>query len=168
MLTHPLHLTTPSSFCLLPHLHPKPPHPSLCLPCLFSVSSSLSLPCTLFAPTYFALRHLPLPSLPVIINIDPQLPFCLDSLNLFSPLYRFSPTNVSYPHFDRIAGIYLQILYRIVVRDITSFSIIFAIFWFMFSGSFYLILAGDRWIAPDGQEGTALEINPDTAGWGPP
>ena len=116
---------------------------------------------------YFAIRHLQLPSLFPPININPLYSLSPSHLSYFPPL-PITSLSLShqrlFPHFDRIAGIYLQILYRIVVRDITSFSIIFAIFWFMFSGSFYLILAGDRWIAPDGQEGTALEINPDTAG----
>ena len=67
---------------------------------------------------------------------------------------------ISYLLSCRVAGIYLQILVRIVVADMTRFAIIFAIFWVTFSGAFYLTLVGtDRNTSPTG---TALDIGEDT------
>lgn len=58
----------------------------------------------------------------------------------------------------RIVGIYLQILTRIVVQDITRFAIIFTIFWMTFSGSLFLVLVGTRQHVKLGDTGTSLDV----------
>ena len=61
--------------------------------------------------------------------------------------------------FFRAAGIYLQILIRIVLQDISRFTIIFSIIWITFAGSFYLVLVGTPLTVDGGATGTSLDAN---------
>eukprot|EP00117_Sycon_ciliatum_P038570 scpid20096/ scgid1534/ Transient receptor potential cation channel subfamily V member 4; Osm-9-like TRP channel 4; Transient receptor potential protein 12; Vanilloid receptor-like channel 2; Vanilloid receptor-like protein 2; Vanilloid receptor-related osmotically-activated channel len=57
----------------------------------------------------------------------------------------------------RITGIYLQILVKIMVRDMVRFSIIYCIFLLAFSGSTYLLLGGSDYPESNGLTGTDLD-----------
>ena len=84
--------------------------------------------------------------------------FCYRSphFSLFvTSLFRSPP----HPPPSRTAGIYLQILIRIVLQDISRFTIIFTIFWITFAGSFYLVLVGTPLETDGGKTGTSLDAN---------
>lgn len=44
---------------------------------------------------------------------------------------------------NRSTGAYVQILFRVLLRDMIQFGTIFLVFLFSFSGSFYLALRGE-------------------------
>ena len=54
----------------------------------------------------------------------------------------------------RIVGIYLQILTRILYKDVSRFTIIFILFLLTYTGALLLALRGERW-EPEPEEGEA-------------